>query len=171
MLDKPGLLQRMETWFAAPHEQQCAHECLTHLLNATVGITGEFFRTVCHELFQSHAAAAINRRRATHRCLAMPLPAKSVAEGLELFTSVTHPDPNQPDARHTTTISRGAPCLFLSVQRCSWSGQHHRLTRSTREFSYPWSLDGVVGFNAAYVFQAVVIHVGLCKTPEYMGLL
>ena len=42
VLDNPGLLQRMDTWFAAPHEQQCAHECLTHVLDDTVGITGEF---------------------------------------------------------------------------------------------------------------------------------
>ena len=97
----------------------------------------------------------------------MPLPAKSVAEGLELFIIVTYTSPNQPDARHTTTIHMGAPCIFFSVRRCAWSGLNHRLTTSTREFAYPWSLEGVTGFNAAYVLQAVVVHVGTALKGHY----
>ena len=41
------------------------------------------------------------------------------------------------------------------------------MTRSTREFEYPWSLDGIPGFGAAYVLQAVVKHEGSAIKGHY----
>lgn len=169
--DNPGLQALMTAWFPQPEDQQCAHECLVHVLDSLPVVCVSSTRILLHQFTQTHPAAPTRRRRHFEHCLLLSYTCRTLEDGYHEFMQMTSPDPANLNLRTSFKLVQAPPVMFLAVQRDAWMGTRSRLVRSTRTFQYPYRLDGLEGRGARYVLSGLITHTGSACRGHYIAVL